>query len=123
MFTPGYGYYPNEGNGYWYAGTYGMAALLGYGGNDLRYYYGLGEYTNKNDRTKHTYWNQITFPTPIQLEKVYIQSSDGGDFWKRPKAWKIYGSMDDQDNSIAPVAYHRGGYSNNFSNIMSTQMN
>ena len=116
MFTPGYGYYPNEGNGYWYAGTYGMAALLGYGGNDLRYYYGLGDYTNKNDRTKHTYWNQITFPTPIQLEKVYIQSSDGGDFWKRPKAWKIYGSMDDQDNSIAPVAYHRGGNSNNFSN-------
>ena len=40
---------------------------------------------------------------------------DANDF-KRPKAWKIYGSMDDQDNSIAPVAYHRGGNSNNFSN-------
>jgi len=116
MFTPEYGWYPNEGNGYWWAGNYGMATMLGYGGNDPLLYYGLGEYTNRHDRSRHTYWNQLTFPTPIQLKSVNIKSTHDGTFWKRVRGWSLYGSMDDQDNTRAPVAYHRGGTPSDFNN-------
>jgi len=116
MFTPEFGWYPNEGNGYWWAGTYGMATMIGYGGNDPLLYYGLGEYTNRHDRSRHTYWNQLTFPTPIQLKSVNIKSTHDGTFWKRVRGWSLYGSMDDQDNTRAPVAYHRGGTPSAFNN-------
>ena len=79
MFTRLYGWYPNS-NGYWWAGNYGMAVLLGYGGNDPTWYYGMGEYTNRHDRSRHTYTNQIAFPTPIVIRNVTIISTTGGDF-------------------------------------------
>ena len=115
MFTRLYGWYPNS-NGYWWAGNYGMAVLLGYGGNDPTWYYGMGEYTNRHDRSRHTYTNQIAFPTPIVIRNVTIISTTGGDFWKRPRGWSLYGSMDDRDNTLAPLSYHRGGHRNDFNN-------